>query len=53
MYCAGHGLSAAGYHEDEHSPRLVRTLAGRQISFAAAGLANSGGTPEILMQLEI
>ncbi|CAK0784231.1 hypothetical protein CVIRNUC_007435 [Coccomyxa viridis] len=40
--CLGHGLSAAGYHEDEHSPRLVRSLAGRQITFAAAGLANSG-----------
>ena len=44
---AGHGLSAAGYHEDEHTPRLVRSLAGRQITFAAAGLANSGELPEM------
>ena len=46
-YCAGHGLSAAGYHEDEHTPRLVRSLAGSEITFAAAGLANSGESPEM------
>ena len=47
---AGHGVSAAGYHEDEHAPRLVRSLAGRYISFAAAGLANSGHLPKCHLQ---
>ena len=44
---AGHGVSAAGYHEDEQAPRLVRGLVGRHITFAAAGLANSGHIPTI------
>ena len=35
-------MSAGGYYEDEHIPRLARSLAGMFITFAAAGLANSG-----------
>ena len=38
----GMRCSAGGYYEHEHTPRLVRSLAGSITTFAAAGLANSG-----------